>query len=320
MASSAAAAHGRTKVVVIMGATGCGKSHLSIDLASHFRSAEVINSDKMQVYRGLDITTNKIPPDERRGVPHHLLGSLDPDDGEMTPSQFRSLGDAAISDITSRGSLPLLVGGSTSSILSLLVERFDQEEDVLGRLGPPARPKLRYDCCFLWVDVSLPVLEEHQSKRVDEMLDKGAFDELAGYYDLRRTDPEGWTGLRKAIGVPEFDRYFKKYPPPGGVCPDSPWRWQDARKRDDDPVRQGAYKEAVWEIKKNACQLAKRQIEKIQRLRGCGWELRKLDATEVVQLAMAAEEEGGSGVRWQGVWKRQVVGQSVNIVRRFLHK
>ncbi|KAK3438076.1 hypothetical protein EUGRSUZ_C02688 [Eucalyptus grandis] len=293
-----AAVHCRPKVVAVIGATGCGKSLLSIDLASFFRSAEVINSDKMQVYRGLDITTNKIPPDERRGVPHHLLGSLDPDDGEMTPSQFRSLGDAAISDVASRGSLPLLVGGSTSSILALLAERFDQEEDVLGRFDPPARPKLRYDCCFLWVDVSLPVLEEHQSKRVDEMLDKGAFDELAGYYDLRRTDPEGWTGLRKAIGVPEFDRYFKKYPPPGGG------------KRDDDPVRQGAYKEA----------LAKRQIEKIQRLRGCGWELRKLDATEVVQLAMAAEEEGGSGVRWQGVWKRQVVGRSVNIVRRFLHK
>ncbi|KAK3438032.1 hypothetical protein EUGRSUZ_C02674 [Eucalyptus grandis] len=243
MASSFAAAHRRlcprVKVVTVVGATGCGKSRLSIDVASHFTS-EVINSDKMQLYRGLDITTNKIPLADRRGVRHHLLSSFDPNDGEMSPSQFRFHGDAAISGVASRGKLPLLVGGSNSFIHALLADRFDPEADPFGRLGSPASPKLRYDCCFL--------------------------------------------------------------------------------KRDDDPVRQGAYKEAVWEIKKNACQLAKRQIEKIQRLRGRGWELRKLDATEVVQLAMAAEEEGGSCVRWQGVWNRQVVGQSLNIVRRFLRE
>ncbi|XP_010038904.2 adenylate isopentenyltransferase-like [Eucalyptus grandis] len=201
--SSSAAAHRRPKVVVIIGATGCGKSRLSIDVASHFPS-EVINSDKTQVYRGLDITPNKIAPADRRGFPHHLLGSLDPDDGEMTPSQFRSLGDDAISDVASRGNLP---------ILALLAERF----------GPLARPDLRYDCCFLCVDVLLPVLKKHLPKRVDRMLRVGAFDELVGYYDLRWTNPGAWAGLRKAIGVLEFDRYFEKYPPPRGVRPGDAW-------------------------------------------------------------------------------------------------
>lgn len=87
---------------------------------------------------------------------------------------------------------------------------------MLGGLGSPASPELRYECCFLWVDVSLPVLEEYVSKRgVDDVLGMGAFEELALYYDPGRTDLGGRIGLRKAIGVPEIDRYFKKYPPTG---------------------------------------------------------------------------------------------------------
>ncbi|XP_030447565.1 adenylate isopentenyltransferase-like [Syzygium oleosum] len=307
MASSAAAHHRLrrgAKVVVIMGATGCGKSRLSIDLASLFPS-EVINSDKMQVYRGLDITTNKITPAERHGVPHHLLGSFDPDDGEMSPSLFRSLGHAAISGVASRGNLPLLVGGSNSFIHALLVERFDLETDVFGGLISPAGPELRYDCCFLWVDVSLPVLEDYLSKRVDDMLDAGMFEELAQYYDPGRTDPGGRTGLRKAIGVPEFDRYFKKHLP------------RRVGQGGDDWAREDAYEEAVREIKENTRLLARRQVGKILRLRSCGWELRRLDATEAFRLAVGG---GGGGGRWRDVWEGQVVGPSVKIVNRFLQE
>ncbi|KAI3433216.1 uncharacterized protein J3R85_007112 [Psidium guajava] len=316
--ASSAAVHRRlrrrAKVVVIMGATGCGKSRLSIDLASLFPS-EVINSDKMQVYRGLDITTNKITPAERLGVPHHLLGSYDPDDGEMTPSQFRSLGHAAISSVSSRGNLPLLVGGSNSFIHALLVERFDPETDVFGGLDSPASPELRYDCCFLWVDVSLPVLEEYLSKRVDDMLSIGMFEELAQYYDPGRTDPGGRTGLRKAIGVPEFERYFKEHPP-RRLGPGDAWRQEEGREGDHDRVREGAYEEAVREIMDNTRQLAKRQIGKILRLRACGWELRRLDATEAFRLATAGEHGG----RWRDVWEGQVVGPSAKFVKRFLQE
>ncbi|KAM3264607.1 hypothetical protein P3L10_001601 [Capsicum annuum] len=62
-----------------MGATGMGKSHLSIDLATHF-STEIINFDKRQVYKGLDIVTNKITDSEKEGVPHYLLGEINPVD------------------------------------------------------------------------------------------------------------------------------------------------------------------------------------------------------------------------------------------------
>ncbi|TMW80194.1 hypothetical protein EJD97_022977 [Solanum chilense] len=63
----------KKKVIFIMGATGTGKSRLSVGLATHFRG-EIINSDKMQVYKGLEIVTNKITHTEQQGVRHYLLG------------------------------------------------------------------------------------------------------------------------------------------------------------------------------------------------------------------------------------------------------
>ena len=63
----------KKKAIFIMGATGTGKSRLSVDLATHFRG-EIINSDKMQVYKGLEIVTNKITHTETQGVRHYLLG------------------------------------------------------------------------------------------------------------------------------------------------------------------------------------------------------------------------------------------------------
>lgn len=66
----------KKKIVVIMGATGSGKSRLSIDLASHFAGVEVINADSMQVYQGLDVLTNKVPFLERDGIYFPLSSSL----------------------------------------------------------------------------------------------------------------------------------------------------------------------------------------------------------------------------------------------------
>ena len=63
----------KKKVVFIMGATGMGKYVLSTDIATHFRG-EIINSEKMKVYKGLEIVTNKITHAEKQGVRHYLLG------------------------------------------------------------------------------------------------------------------------------------------------------------------------------------------------------------------------------------------------------
>lgn len=176
----------RQKIIVIMGPTGCGKSRLSIDLATRFfPSSEIINSDKIQVYSGLDITTNKIPLPDRRGVHHHLLGQINPSNNRhLTSSEYRSLAVSSISAISSRGKLPLIVGGSNSLIHALVTSRFNPDSDVFRETDPdPVSTDLRYDCCFLWVDVAIPVLNEYLERRVDEMMGLGMVNELEKYFD-----------------------------------------------------------------------------------------------------------------------------------------
>ncbi|KAL0424739.1 UNVERIFIED_CONTAM: Adenylate isopentenyltransferase [Sesamum radiatum] len=253
------------KIVVIMGPTGCGKSKLSVDLASRFfPSSEIINSDKIQVYRGLDITTNKISLPERKNVRHHLLGDFGSSDShpEFTPSDFRSSASSVISQILSRRRLPFIVGGSNSFIYALLAKKFNPELDVFSESNSGEDSvfckELRYSCCFLWVDVSLPVLNQYLVKRVDDMLESGMFEELAEYFEN-----------------------------PGS---DSVWRIDD--DDDDDEEKRVAYEEAVRAIKDNTCQLAKRQLGKILRLRdGAGWDLKRVDSTASLRAAM--EGEGG---------------------------
>ncbi|KAL3510775.1 hypothetical protein ACH5RR_030176 [Cinchona calisaya] len=304
------------KLVVIMGPTGSGKSKLSIDLATRFfPNSEIINSDKIQVYRGLDITTNKISMQDRRGVPHHFLGEFDPDT-ELTPSEFRQLGSKTVSQITCRRKLPLLVGGSNSFIYSLLAKRLNSEVDVFDESSSvnSVCSELRYNCCFLWVDVSLPVLNEYLDERVEEMLDSGMFEELEEYFALEGfTESDSVmsrTALRKAIGVPEFERYFKRVGLGG--------RWIGAgdSELDADVAKRLLYEEAVKAVKDNTWTLAKRQLGKIQRLSNAGWDLHKIDATEAFRAAMTTTSDPGE--RASDIWEKMVVEPSVKIVNRFL--
>ncbi|KAK9051094.1 hypothetical protein SSX86_027720 [Deinandra increscens subsp. villosa] len=293
----------KRKIVVIMGPTGAGKSRLSIDLATRFfGTSEVINSDKMQVYAGLDITTNKITLEEQLGVPHHLLGAVDPTKTVFTGSDFRKLASEVISDVKSRRGLPLVVGGSNSLIYSLVTKRYDPKSDVFNGPDPhPVSSELRYDCCFIWVDVCLPVLNQYLSKRVDEMLDSGMFEELVEFFRSGEHTRVNKSGLGQAIGVPEFEAYFKKTP--GFRRPEGGGDFE-------------AYDEAVRRIKDNTCQLAKRQVGKILRLRDAGWELRRIDATEAFRAVMTSDSGGGGRVA--EIWEKQVVEPSMKIVRHFL--
>ncbi|GAB2214867.1 hypothetical protein Droror1_Dr00019232 [Drosera rotundifolia] len=108
----------KPKLVVIMGPTGSGKSKLAIDLASQF-PIEIINADSMQVYKGLDVLTNKVTVDERNGVPHHLLGTVD-SSVEFTSKDFRDSATLLIDEILSRNHLPVIVGGTNFYIQALV--------------------------------------------------------------------------------------------------------------------------------------------------------------------------------------------------------
>ncbi|MDP9249595.1 MAG: tRNA (adenosine(37)-N6)-dimethylallyltransferase MiaA [bacterium] len=103
---------GRTmdKVIVIVGQTASGKSDLAVMFAKKW-GGEVISADSRQVYKGLDIGTNKITKKEMRGVPHHLLDIASPKK-RFTVLEFKNLADKKIKNILSRGKIPVLCGGT----------------------------------------------------------------------------------------------------------------------------------------------------------------------------------------------------------------
>lgn len=112
-------------MVAIVGPTGVGKTALSLDLAERFRG-EIVNYDSVQVYRYLDIGTAKPTPEERRRVPHHLFDLLEPHE-PFHAAAFVEKADRVIAEITSRGRLPILVGGTGLYLKALLHGLFPVE-------------------------------------------------------------------------------------------------------------------------------------------------------------------------------------------------
>ncbi|MFD6699515.1 MULTISPECIES: tRNA (adenosine(37)-N6)-dimethylallyltransferase MiaA [unclassified Microbacterium] len=118
-----------------MGATGTGKSDLSLDLAqalaSRGRRAEVVNADAMQLYRGMDIGTAKLPAAERRGIPHRLFDVLDVTE-DAAVAWYQPHARAAIEQIHAGGADAILVGGSGLYVSSVLYDfRFPPRDDAL---------------------------------------------------------------------------------------------------------------------------------------------------------------------------------------------
>ena len=103
---------------VILGPTGSGKSDLSLCIARAI-GAEIVNCDSLQVYRGFDIGTAKVPATERQGVPHHLIDIVDPTE-LFTAGDYARRAEAAIREISGRGRTALLVGGTGFYLRGLL--------------------------------------------------------------------------------------------------------------------------------------------------------------------------------------------------------
>lgn len=110
---------------VIVGATGTGKSETSLalaeELAQRGRRAEIINADAMQLYRGMDIGTAKLPEGERRGIPHHLFDVLDVTE-EAAVAVYQPEARTAIADVQARGAEAILVGGSGLYVSSVIYD------------------------------------------------------------------------------------------------------------------------------------------------------------------------------------------------------
>jgi tRNA dimethylallyltransferase len=95
-------------LVAIVGPTGSGKSDLALSIAEEF-NGEIVNCDSLQVFRHFDLGTAKLPPNERRGIPHHLIDILDPDQ-LFTAGEYARLARETIAEITARGRLPIVAG------------------------------------------------------------------------------------------------------------------------------------------------------------------------------------------------------------------
>ncbi|XP_023006220.1 adenylate isopentenyltransferase 5, chloroplastic-like [Cucurbita maxima] len=268
----------KDKLVFVMGATGTGKSRLAIELANRF-PAEIINSDKIQIYKGLEILTNKVTEKECCGVPHHLLGIVDPN-SNFTATDFCRHASLAINSIVGKHRLPIIAGGSNSFIESLV----DGEAEF----------RYRYDCCFLWVDVSLPVLHSFVSDRVDRMLDNGLVNEVRNLFDPKGNDYT--RGIRRAIGVPELDAFLRA----------------EMDSATDNKARSQILQAAILKIKENSIKLALRQRQKIHHLQSkWGWNLHRIDATEVFL-------QHGGGEYSEHAWEALVAEPSSIIVDQFL--
>lgn len=105
------------KLIVIAGTNASGKSGLGVALASRY-SGEIVSADSRQVFRGLDLGSGKITPEETRGVPHHLVDVCAPGDF-FSMHDFQRLAYAAIDDILARGKLPFMVGGTGLYVASV---------------------------------------------------------------------------------------------------------------------------------------------------------------------------------------------------------
>jgi tRNA dimethylallyltransferase len=150
-----------TPLPIVLGPTGSGKSELAIHIALGI-GGEIVNCDSLQVYRGFDIGTAKVPEAARRGVPHHLIDSMEP--GRLfTAGDYSQQARAALGEIAARGRVPIVVGGPGFYLRALLAglsegplrdtalrERLQRREQkrplslyrILSRLDPAAAARI----------------------------------------------------------------------------------------------------------------------------------------------------------------------------------
>ena len=184
------------KVIALVGPTAVGKTALSLDLALEL-SAEIINADAMQIYKGMDIGTAKLPLSQRRGVIHHQIDVLDPID-EANVSQYQKQTREIIRELLDRKVQPILVGGSGLYVNSVL-------ED-LEFPGTSLELRAKYE----------ELLEEKGVEHLFEMLEE--IDPLAAENIL----PNNARKIVRALEVNELTgkRFNAKLPEPSPIFPD----------------------------------------------------------------------------------------------------
>ncbi|CAG9982541.1 unnamed protein product [Clonostachys byssicola] len=179
--------------IAIFGPTASGKTKLGVTIARTFLG-EVVSVDSLQCYRPGGVVTAKPRAEEMQGVPHHMIDYLEADE---EPHDFVSMAAEKMDDISSRGKLPILVGGSTSLTIPLLHEAF----------------KRRYRMMVITLVPGQSTYQSLIQARADEMLEMGLLDELTELKRLQQSllgdEPDFDKGIWKAIGYSEFFSYLQ---------------------------------------------------------------------------------------------------------------
>ena len=163
------------KVVAVVGTNASGKSALGIELAKKY-NAEIISADSRQVFRGLDLGSGKVTPEETQGVPHHLIDVREPNEF-FSMADFQRLSYQAIDEIRGRGRLPMIVGGTGLYVDSVLDGYLlsDKEPDLAYRaeLEKLTTPQL-YDMLLeLKPDVQVEKNNRNRVMRIIERIHDG---------------------------------------------------------------------------------------------------------------------------------------------------
>lgn len=266
------------EVIAIVGPTASGKTALSIELAKRL-NGEIINGDSMQVYRGMDIGTAKIRPEEMDGISHHLLDIRDPDES-FSVAEYQSLVRDKIAEIQQRGKLPVIVGGTGLYVQSVLFDyRFSKQQvdeelrhalqAELERLGSEA---MHSKLTALDPDIDIHPNNTRRVLRALEILLSGEEKEDGS---LARTPM--YDELIIGLDVPRAELYERIDSRVDGMMEagllDEVRRLHDSGLRDVQSIKAIGYKElygyfdgmypleeAIVKLKRNSRQYAKRQF------------------------------------------------------------
>ncbi|WP_347978703.1 tRNA (adenosine(37)-N6)-dimethylallyltransferase MiaA [Microbacterium sp. ProA8] len=198
------AAAAQPQLWAVVGATGTGKTALSLDLAEALkargRPAEIVNADAMQLYRGMDIGTAKLPERERRGIPHHLFDVLEVTD-DAAVAWYQDAARTAIREIHGRGADAVLVGGSGLYVSSVLFDfRFPPRDELL-------RARLEAE-----LDAHGPGALYTRLREIDPAT-------------AAKVDPRNGRRVVRALEVLELGEHTH-----GAVLPEEPVLWHDATR------------------------------------------------------------------------------------------
>jgi len=215
------------KIAVVLGPTAAGKSDLAVKLAKQY-NGEIISSDSRQIYKGMNIASNKITKEEMQGVKHHMLSIINPD---KNYSLFNWQQDTftLINKLHKKNKLPIIAGGTGLYICSIL-QNYDLD---------PKEPSLRecpYDFIILGINPDREKLYNKINKRVDRMVDDGSIQEVKRIY---KKYPNKKLNSLSGIGYREIIEYI------------------------DDKI---SLDQAIEKIKQNTRHYAKRQMTWFRRM------------------------------------------------------